>query len=125
MNCIQKSLLINAVFSGISGLTLILFHNSTAKIFQLKNNSIFWIIGIVLLYFMTTIFYEIKTQRKIAIQWIIFQDFLWVIASLVILITNPFQISYTGNVIIGIIALIVLFMGLNQFLALKTSSNKV
>lgn len=121
MNRLQKSLLINAVFSGVSGFILILFYNSTAKVFQLNNNNIFWIIGLILLYFMATIFYEIKKQRKIAVLWIIIQDFLWVFASCIILITNPFQISNTGNIIISVIALIVLFMGLNQFFALKTS----
>ncbi|WP_299674903.1 hypothetical protein [uncultured Tenacibaculum sp.] len=121
MNRLQKSLLINAIFSGVSGFILILFYNSTAKVFQLNNNNVFWIIGLILLYFMTTIFYEIKKQRKIAVLWIIIQDFLWVIASCIILITNLFQISNTGNIIISVIALIVLFMGLNQFFALKTS----
>ncbi|SNR14969.1 hypothetical protein [Tenacibaculum jejuense] len=121
MNRLQKSLLTNAVFSGVSGFILILFYNSTSKVFQLNNNNVFWIIGLILLYFMVTIFYEIKKQRKIAVLWIIIQDFLWVIGSSVLLIFNPFQISNAGLTIIGVIALIVLFMGINQLIALKKS----
>ncbi len=119
MNRLQKSLLTNAVFSGTSGIILILCYTTIAALFQIENNTPFWSIGIALLYFMSTIIYEIKKQRKIAVLWIILQDFLWVIGSSVLLIFNPFQISNAGLTIIGFIALIVLFMGINQLIALK------
>jgi len=119
MNTLQKSLLVNAIFSGLSGIILTVAHVKIATLFNLKNTTLFLIIGLVLLYFTGTILYEIKKQRKIAVQWIILQDFLWVLGSGIILIFNPFQISTIGNRLIGCIALIVLFMGLNQLFALK------
>ncbi|WP_075342157.1 hypothetical protein [Tenacibaculum agarivorans] len=119
MNTLQKSLLANAIFSGLSGIILTVAHVKIATLFNLKNTTVFWVIGVVLLYFTGTIVYEIKKQRKIAVQWIILQDFLWVLGSGIILIFTPFQISTIGNRLIGFIALIVLFMGLNQLSALK------
>ncbi|MDB2606147.1 hypothetical protein N9Y48_00045 [Zobellia sp.] len=118
MNKLQKALQLNAIFSSISGLILILFNKQIAKSFGTDNNTVFWIVGLVLIYFATTIWYEISKQRKIAVLWIITQDFLWVIGSLILVVFNPFSITVIGNSIIGVVALMVLFMGINQSKAL-------
>ncbi|WP_187388317.1 hypothetical protein, partial [Seonamhaeicola marinus] len=119
MNKLQKALKINALFSGISGLVLFLFNIQISNLFGTKNNTIFLVFGLVLIYFSLTIWYEIKRQRKLAVIWIIIQDFTWVLGSTIILIFQPLNISKTGNVLIAIVALIVLFMGLNQLYGLK------
>jgi len=118
MNKLQKSLLTNALFSCFSGITLIFFHKQTALLFSIHNANIFLIIGIVLIFFSGTIFYEIFKQRLLAVLWIILQDFLWVIGSFLIWALNPFEISKLGNSTIAVVALIVLFMGINQSKAL-------
>jgi len=118
MNRLQKSLRINAIFSSVSGIVLIAFNQPIAKLFDTKNNAVFWIVGIVLLLFASTIFYEVIKQRPLAVLWIITQDFLWVVGSIFMVAINPFEISKTGNLTIGVIALIVLFMGINQSKAL-------
>ena len=127
MNELQKTLKYNAIFSSISGLIMILFNNQIAELFGISNNSVFWIVGLILIYFTITIWYEIRKQRKIAVLWIIIQDFLWVIGSVILILLNPFDITSLGNLIIGIIAFIVLLMGLNQTRALnkKTTANNV
>lgn len=114
MNKLQKSLRQNAIFSGISGIILIALNKQIANLFETTNTTIFWVIGLVLLFFASTIIYEIIKQRPIAVLWIIVQDFLWVIGSLVLIAVNPFEISKSGNSTIAIIALIVIFMGINQ-----------
>ena len=119
MNGLQKALKVNAIFSSISGVIMILLNKQLANLFGVLNNIPFWIIGLVLVYFALTICYEIKKQRRIAIMWIVIQDVSWVLGSVFLLIFNPFEITYTGNLIIGIIALIVLFMAINQLIALK------
>jgi hypothetical protein len=126
MNELQKALKHNAIFSSMSGLIMILFNNQIAELFGTSNNSVFWIIGLILIYFTITIWYEIRKQRKIAILWIIIQDFLWVMGSIILILLNPFDITSLGNLIIGIIASIVLLMGLNQTRAFnkKTTANK-
>jgi hypothetical protein len=115
MKTLKGALLINALFSGISGILLILFYPSLAKIFEVENQTIFWVVGLLLVYFSGTILFEVKKQRKIAVAWIIIQDFVWVIGSLIILVFRPFSISENGEYIIVLIAIIVLFMGINQW----------
>lgn len=117
MNDLQKALMINVLFSSLSGATLILLNKQIANVFGTSNNTVFWIVGLILIYFSLTIWYERKKQRKLAVIWIIIQDFLWVIGSVLLMVLNPFQITQTGNIIIGIIAAIVLFMGVNQTMA--------
>ncbi|AFM05454.1 oligoketide cyclase/lipid transport protein [Bernardetia litoralis DSM 6794] len=124
MNNLQKALSINAIFSGVSGTGFILFHKSMADLFAIEQNSIFWIVGIGLIFFALTIVLEVKKQRRIAILWIIIQDFIWVIASIILLLLQPFGISDAGNNIITIIALIVLVMAINQLRALVQTKNK-
>lgn len=118
MNAIQKSLLMNALFSSTSGALLLLFNRPVAKIFGTPNSVPFLIIGAVLLFFSATIFFEIKKQRPLSILWIIAQDFLWVTASIIIVVTNYFEVSKVGNTSIAAVAFIVLFMGVNQSKAL-------
>ena len=126
MNKLQKALKTNALFSSISGTIMILLNPQIANLFGTTNNTVFWIVGLILIYFATTIWYEITKQRRRAVLWIIFQDYAWALGSLVLIIFNPFQITQIGNVIIGVIALIVLYMGINQMIKLnKTVANNV
>ncbi len=126
MNELQKALKTNALFSSISGIIMILLNRQIADLFGTTNNTIFWIVGLILIYFATTIWYEITKQRRRAVLWIIIQDYAWVLGSLVLIIFNPFQITQIGSLIIGIIALIVLYMGINQMIRLnKATDNNV
>ena len=122
MNKLQKALKINALFSSTFGIIMILLNHQIAKLFGTNNNTVFWIIGLILIYFALTIRYEIVKQRKIAIIWIIIQDYIWVLGSLILIIFNPFKITFIGNLVIGIIALIVLYMGINQMIKLKKTT---
>lgn len=126
MNKLQKALKTNALFSSISGLIMILLNQPIAKLFGTNNTNVFWIVGLILIYFALTIWYEITKQRKLAVIWIIIQDCTWVLGSLILIIFNPFEITLIGSLIIGIIALIVLYMGVNQMIGLKqTTANHV
>ncbi len=119
MNKLQKALKTNALFSGISGIILILLNHQIALVFGTTNYTVFWVIGLLLIYFSITIWYEIKKQRRFAVLWIIIQDYSWVLGSLILIVFNPFEITQIGNFIIAIVALIVLFMGINQMNGLK------
>ncbi|WP_108803748.1 hypothetical protein [Aquimarina sp. Aq107] len=120
MNKLQNALRINTLFSSTLGIILIILNQQIAKLFGTDNNTVFWIVGVVLMYFALTIWFEIKKQRKSAIIWIITQDYAWVLASVLLVTFNPFQITKTGNLIISIIALIVLYMGVNQMIKLDS-----
>lgn len=123
MNELQKALKINALFSGISGTILILLNQHIAILFGVNENAIFWIVGLVLIYFSLTIGYEIKKQRRVAILWIITQDYAWVLGSVILIIFNPYEVTKSGLLIIGIVAIIVLYMGIHQMIGLNKTSN--
>lgn len=114
MNILQKSLTANAVFSILNGALLLIFQEKFIKIFGVWPSNFFVILGILLLSFALTIIMEIKKQRAIPILWIIIQDALWVIGSIVLLLFNPFNISTEGNIIITIVGSVVLVLGLGQ-----------
>lgn len=119
MQLLKNALTANAIFSGISGISLIVFSKSFAKLFMVASNTVFWIVGIVLIYFAITIIVEIFKTRSLAILFIIVQDILWVVGSMILVLTNPFSISITGNTIIAIIALIVMLFAILQGLGLS------
>ena len=119
MNKLHNALRLNALFSAISGVLLIILNSQIAKIFGTENNKVFWITGLVLIFFTTTIVIEIIKQRLLAVIWIIIQDFIWVIGSIVLLLFDIFPITTTGKIMIAIVAFIVLLMGLNQTRALN------
>lgn len=123
MNHVQKSLQINALFSGLSGIILVVLNKYVANLFDTSNTPVFWIIGAALIFFSLTIIYEIKRQKPFGVLSIIIQDFLWVLGSIILLIFQPFEISKTGNSIIAVVALAVLFMGINQTKALAQTDN--
>lgn len=118
MNTLQKSLLLNAIFSNISGFILLLFNSFFATIFETTNTLLFKIIGSGLVFFSLTIIYEMRKQRPITILWIVTQDFIWVVGSAFILIANPYNTSSTGNILISMVSLVVLFLAVNQLRAL-------
>lgn len=118
MNRLQRTLQINAIFSGVSGIALVVFNQWFAHLFGTGNGTIFWVIGLGLLIFTGTIIYEIFKQRPTRVLVIIAQDFLWVLGSIILLVLQPYEISNAGNYTIALVALIVLLMGVNQSKAL-------
>ena len=117
MNKLTVALKANAAFSTFSGITLILFHNSLAQLFAVDNPMPFWIVGIGLLFFAGTVFLEARqTPKRIKkVQFIIVQDILWVVASMVIIAFQIFSLSTTGYTLIGIVALIVGYFAFAQW----------
>jgi len=119
MDSLQKALLSNAIFSSISGIFGILFHSWLANLFHLSSGRTFWIIGVALLFFAMSIVLEFYKKRYWPILWIIIQDTIWVVGSLILLVFQPFGISAAGNYVIGSIAFIVGFMAISQAKALR------
>ena len=115
MTTLQKALTANASCSSLSGLIMIVGHQQLATLFQVSNAMPFWIIGILLLFFALTIVIEIKPQRIKAVWWIIIQDVLWVVGSIVLLLLQPWGISTIGNMMIGGMAALVFFFAYWQY----------
>ncbi|MDO5981457.1 type II toxin-antitoxin system RatA family toxin [Flavivirga spongiicola] len=127
MSFLQITLLCNAIFSFATGISLILFFNTIATWFGKQTPTVFWIIGLGLLYFSYSIGIEIRNPKPHAVFYIIVQDFIWVLASLAIVIIKPFNISVIGYQIITIVMFLVLFFGIGQTIGLAqvdTLNNK-
>ena len=105
-------------------MVLILLNTWVAELFGRSEQSIFWIIGTVLVFFSSTIIFEVIRQRQLWIKLIIFQDILWVVGSGFILLKRPFNLTDLGYIIIAIVAIIVLLMAINQALALTSTKNE-
>lgn len=106
----------NAIFSISSALTLLLSSRPIAKIMNLSAPNSLVFIGIGLFIFAITLFQNAfrKELKSTQIRFIIIQDWLWVIGSLILLIWNPFGISMIGNYIIAGVALIVTIFAILQ-----------
>lgn len=115
MNYLQIALLSNALFSLLTGLSLIVFHKKIANWFGQQKTVIFWIIGIGLLFFSYSVFIEVRHPTD-AVLYIIIQDSIWVLASIAILWIRPFKITQIGYRIIAGIAAIILIFGTLQLL---------
>ncbi len=118
MTTLKSALLANSISSFLSGATLILFPVFFMNLFGIQNTTVFWVLGIALLFFSGTILVEIKKQRALAILWIIIQDSIWVVASFAVLIWRPFPISDAGYLLIDIFAFIVLTFAIFQSIGL-------
>ena len=118
MNYLQITLLSNALFSLLTGLSLIIFHNTIANWFGNQNSTVFWVIGIGLLFFSYSVFIQIKNPKPDSVFYIVIQDIIWILASIVILLVRPFNIPILGNQIIAGVAIIVLFFGVGQSVGL-------
>jgi ribosome-associated toxin RatA of RatAB toxin-antitoxin module len=114
MNKLQKYLTGNAIFSALNGILLLIFQEKVEHIFKVEPSNFFFVLGLLLLFFSLTIVIEIKRQRALPVLWIIIQDMLWVIGSIVLLVWNPFNVSVEGNIIIILVALVVFVFGLGQ-----------
>ena len=113
---LRQFLIANACFSGISGLILLLDSKPLGGFMLISELNILKLIGLVLILFAGFLFYtawQTKMNAK-QVQFIILQDWLWVVGSTILLLFQPFGISIGGNLLIAGIALIVLFFALMQ-----------
>lgn len=114
MSNLQKTLFVNALFSFSTGLALIFQYENIASAFGLKTQLFFLYLGIALVFFSGTVFYEFKKLRKRFIELIIIQDVLWVIGSILVLAFSLVSTS-TAYWIITIVAFIVGLFALLQY----------
>ena len=121
MGILKKSLFGNAIFSFLSGFSLLLFSNKFIEIFQVGNPAIFLTIGAVLVLFAALVLSQAIKPKIGLVLFIILQDFLWVLGSAVIFFFKPFGITSTGHQVIAAIAFVVLFFGVGQSVRLAQS----
>lgn len=125
MNTSKKATKANAITTLLSGLGILIFQKQLINIFEISSNTPFLIVGGVITIFSLTMFVEIKKQRALAILWIIIQDASFVLASLYVLITRPFDISDAGYLLIGLFLLPIVFFIVYQSIGLSQMDSKI
>jgi hypothetical protein len=118
---LRRTLIANTLFSGVSGIALILFSNQIEALLGGTTPQLLVILGISLIgfaAFVGTSAREVPLNRKKG--WAIFwADVLWVDASLLLLATNAFNLSTTGNLIILVAAFGVADFAFFEWLGLR------
>ncbi|MTI33580.1 hypothetical protein [Xanthovirga aplysinae] len=118
---LRNLLKINAIFSLLSGLVLVLFKHQVGALLTISNPQILLLIGIGLFLFAGNLLYHAfnKEIKPNSIRIIIYEDWTWVLGSAVLLILNPFETSSLGLALIGMVAFIVMTFALLQTIALN------
>lgn len=132
MKRLKFALTFNAIFSLVTGLLLVTMPDYISQLFGVTHGASFFYLGLSLVLFSIIVLY-VSRQRHIHILYaliISLLDLIWVLASLIILILDPFQFKMTGDVIIAAVALIVLSIAIMQLFGIAKvdqvkSDNKV
>jgi uncharacterized membrane protein HdeD (DUF308 family) len=117
--CYAKALLGNALFSALSGLTLLFAQKSVLRILGLFNRVSLVVLGVGLIIFAATLVVNARRQRvKTSDAWVaVLMDVAWVLASYVLIFVLPF--SMEGKWVIGVVAELVLLFAILQFMGIR------
>jgi len=118
---LRNALKSNALFSLMSGMGLIGFHEKVGQVMNISDTFVLQLIGIGLLLFVALLLYS-AFRKKLDIRqvkFIIIQDWAWVIGSIVLVIFDPLEISPIGNVLIAVMAAVVALLAILQMKALS------
>lgn len=106
----------NAIFSLVTGLLLTVASAQTADLFGVRLSWPFLTLGVSLLFFAVVVFL-VSSQQPIHALYsflISIMDFMWVLASVFIIVLDPYGISDTGNLLIAAVAFAVLCFAIAQ-----------
>ena len=111
----------NAIFSLVSGLSMVFFHEALAGMMGIANGKVLIGVGLGLLLFGLTVMWAArrKALSNTQIKSIIFQDWAWVVASAAVIGLQAWDLSATGYWMIGIVALLVADFAIFQARFLK------
>jgi len=126
MKRLKFALTFNAIFSFVTGLLLVTMPDYISQLFGVNHGASFSYLGLSLVLFSIIVLY-VSRQRHIHILnalIISLLDLIWVLASLIILILDPFQFKMTGDIIIAAVALIVLLIAIMQIFGITKLDQK-
>ena len=117
MTELKKYLTINSLFSGVSGLAMLIFSSRLDAFFHLENQYVLPIIGGNLIVFSLFVWFvrQRHMDNKILIFLISGLDVLWVLGSLIIMFGGFANLSGNGNLVIGVVAVWIGFLAYMQF----------
>jgi len=115
----------NAVFSTVSGLIFIFFASSVAHFIGLENPVFLIGIGVTILFFSVYV-YKVATMDTLntKLVWVIIElDILWVVGSVILLLTNIVSLTTLGQWAIGLTAEIVAVFAILEYVGLRKASS--
>ena len=116
---LRRALLGNALFSTLSGMTILLAQKWVLRILGLSNRVSLLVLGIGLIIFATTLVANALRQKvKTSDAWIaVSMDMAWVVGSYVLIFVVPF--SRGGKWLIGVVAELVFLFAILQILGIR------
>ena len=124
---LQRALLGNATFSGISGLVMVLAASALSQLLGLGNPLILVIVGAILLLYMPILVW-LSNQSPVPAHFaweVIALDVVWVLGSLVLIFTDLAPLTSSGKWAIALIADIVFVFAVLQYLGLRRQQSEV
>ncbi len=122
---LRSTLKVNAIFSLLSGLELLVFNRPISQFLGWSNTWIIALIGLGLLAFAGVVWQVAKSpkSKSNSVKTIIAADISWVILS-IILIALPTVLSFEGKWATGILADIVAVFAILQIFGLRQTRNQ-
>jgi hypothetical protein len=116
---LRKVLMGNALFSTLSGLTILFAQGWVLRILGLSKDVSLPILGLGLLVFAATLVINARRQQvKTSDAWIaVFMDVAWVLGSYVLIFIVPFSVA--GKWVVGLVAELVLGFAVLQFVGIR------
>ena len=116
---LRKALMGNALFSTLSGLTILFAQGWVLRILGLASNVNLLILGVGLIVFAVTLVVNARRQQvKRSDAWIaVLMDVAWVLGSYILIFIVPF--STEGKWVVGVVAELVLVFAVLQFVGIR------
>ena len=116
---LRKALMGNALFSTLSGLTILLAQGWVLRILGLPSSVNLLILGAGLIVFAVTLVINARKQQvKKSDAWIaVLMDVAWVLGSYILIFIVPF--STEGKWVVGVVAELVLVFAVLQFVGIR------
>src|SRR5215469_11151279 len=112
---LRKALIGNALFSTLSGLTILFAQRWVLRILGLSSSVNLLILGVGLIVFAVTLIINARKQQvKKSDAWIaVLMDLAWVVGSCVLILVVPFSMG--GRWVVALVAELVLVFAVLQF----------
>ncbi|MCB0712054.1 MAG: hypothetical protein KDD67_06965 [Ignavibacteriae bacterium] len=106
---LRAVLKVNGATSIISGLLLIFLSDPIAQLLSASESVVLVYVGIGLVIFSISVFVNARVAeiKRNQVQFIILQDWLWVVGSVALILFQFFNLSVVGYVLIGVMAVAV------------------
>ena len=123
---LQRALLGNAVFSGLSGLSMVLAADALSQFLGLGSPIILTVVGIVLLLYAPMLVW-LANQSPVPTHFaweVIALDVLWVISSVILIFTDFVPLTTSGKWAIAITADIIALFAILQYIGLRRQQSE-